>query len=157
MLTPKIGTGESLICGPNLVKKSRPAEEDFFRRFSRDGCGRQFASVRQKDCLHWFRGIVWWRGLGGRDEWMDKHSHLGVKIRYQILCSWSTRSLARTGYKYEAWMYVIVIEHSHNKPALRQTFESFSCVVEFFERVHRSVDLRKYRQPCIMSSIMRWI
>jgi hypothetical protein len=29
-----------------------------------------------------------------------------------------------TGYKYEPWMYVIVIEHSHNKLALRQTFES---------------------------------
>jgi hypothetical protein len=28
---------------------------------------------------------------------------------------------------------------------------------EFFERSHRSVDLRKYRQPRIMSSIMRWI
>jgi hypothetical protein len=63
-----------------------------------------------------------------------------------------------TGYKYGPWMYVIVIEeHSHNKPALRQTLESFSRIVEFFERVHRSVDLRKYRQPCIMSSIMRWI
>jgi hypothetical protein len=38
-----------------------------------------------------------------------------------------------------------------------RTLESFSRVVEFFERVNRSVDLRKYRQPCIMSSIMRWI
>jgi hypothetical protein len=54
-------------------------------------------------------------------------------------------------------MYVIIIEHSHDKPALRQTFESSSRVVEFFERVHRSVDLRKYQQPCIMSSIMWWI
>jgi hypothetical protein len=32
-----------------------------------------------------------------------------------------------------------------------------SPLVKFFERSHRSVDLRKYRQPCIMSSIMRWI
>jgi hypothetical protein len=62
-----------------------------------------------------------------------------------------------TGYKYEPWVYVMVIAHSHNKPALRQTFESSSRVVEFFERVHRSVDFHKYRQPCIMSSIMRWI
>jgi hypothetical protein len=52
------------------------------------------------------------------------------------------------------WLYS---KHSHNKPALRQTLESFSRVVKFFERVHRSVDLRKYRQPCIMSSITRWI
>jgi hypothetical protein len=35
--------------------------------------------------------------------------------------------------------------------------ESFSRVVEFFERSHRSVDLHKYLQPCIMSSIMWWI
>jgi hypothetical protein len=51
MLTPKFGTGESLICGPNLVKKSRLAEEDFFRKFGKGACGRQFASVRQRDCL----------------------------------------------------------------------------------------------------------
>jgi hypothetical protein len=42
MLTPKIGTGGSLTCGPNLVKKSRPAEVDFFKRFGRDACGQQF-------------------------------------------------------------------------------------------------------------------
>jgi hypothetical protein len=54
-------------------------------------------------------------------------------------------------------MYVIGIEQFHNKPALRQILESFSRVVEFFEGNHWSVDLRKYRQPCIMSSIMRWI
>jgi hypothetical protein len=62
-----------------------------------------------------------------------------------------------TGYKYEPWIYVIVFAHFHNKPALRQTFESSGRVVEFFKRIHRSVDLRKYRQPCIMSSIMQWI
>jgi hypothetical protein len=63
-------------------------------------------------------------------------------------------------------MYVIVIEHSHNKPALRQTFEFSGCVVEFFERVHQSVDLRKYHAVDLdrdasslvtMLSIMRWI
>jgi hypothetical protein len=54
-------------------------------------------------------------------------------------------------------MYVMVIEHSQNKPALRQTLESFSRVVEFFQGNHRSVDLRKYQQPCITSSIMWWI
>jgi hypothetical protein len=30
--------------------------------------------------LRWFRGIAWWRGQSGRNEWMDKHSHLGVKL-----------------------------------------------------------------------------
>jgi hypothetical protein len=62
-----------------------------------------------------------------------------------------------TGYKYEPLVYVMVSNIFHNKPALRQTLESFSDVVEFFEGNHRSVDLRKYRQPCITSSIMRWI
>jgi hypothetical protein len=61
------------------------------------------------------------------------------------------------GYKYNPLMYVIGIEQFHNKLALRQILESFSHVVEFFEGNHRSVDLRKYRQPCIMSSTMRWI
>jgi hypothetical protein len=32
MLTPKFCTGGSLICGPNLVKKSRPEKEGFFKR-----------------------------------------------------------------------------------------------------------------------------
>jgi hypothetical protein len=51
VLTPKIGTGERLICGPNLVTNPVQRGEDFFRRFDRDACGRQFVSVRQKDCL----------------------------------------------------------------------------------------------------------
>jgi hypothetical protein len=54
-------------------------------------------------------------------------------------------------------MYVIGIEQFYNKPALRQILESFSRVVEFFEGIHRSVNICKYQQPCIMSSIMRWI
>jgi hypothetical protein len=54
-------------------------------------------------------------------------------------------------------MYVIGIEQFYNKPALRQILESFSRVVEFFEGIHRSVDLCKYQQPCIMSSITWWI
>jgi hypothetical protein len=54
-------------------------------------------------------------------------------------------------------MYVMGIEQFHNKPALCQILESFSRVVEFIEGNDRSVDLRKYRQPCIMSNIMRWI
>jgi hypothetical protein len=61
------------------------------------------------------------------------------------------------GYKYKPLMSVIGIEHLHNKTGPMPNIESFSRVVEFFERSHRSVDLRKYRQPCIMSSIMRWI
>jgi hypothetical protein len=61
------------------------------------------------------------------------------------------------GYKYKPLMSIIGIEHLHIKTGPVPNIESFSRVVEFFERNHRSVDLRKYRQPCIMSSIMRWI
>jgi hypothetical protein len=58
------------------------------------------------------------------------------------------------GYKYEPLMNVIGIEHLHNQTG---PVPKSSRVVEFFERRHRSIDLRKYQQPCIMSSIMRWI
>jgi hypothetical protein len=61
------------------------------------------------------------------------------------------------GYKYKPLMFVIGIEQFHNKPAPCQLSSPSSRVVKFFERSHRSVDLCKYRQPCIMSSIMRWI
>jgi hypothetical protein len=61
------------------------------------------------------------------------------------------------GYKYKPLVFVIGIEQFHNKPALCQLSSPSSRVVEFFERSHRSVDLRKYQQPCIMSSIMRCI
>jgi hypothetical protein len=61
------------------------------------------------------------------------------------------------GYKYEPLVFVIGIEQFHNKLAPCQLSSPFSRVVEFFERSYRSVNLRKYRQPCIMSSIMRWI
>jgi hypothetical protein len=57
------------------------------------------------------------------------------------------------GYKYEPIVFVIGIEQFHNKPAPCQLSSPFSRVVDFFERSHRSVDLHKYRQPCIM----RWI
>jgi hypothetical protein len=61
------------------------------------------------------------------------------------------------GYKYKPLVFVIGIEQFHNKPAPRQLSSPSSRVVEFFERSHRSVDLHNYQQPCIMSSIMRWI
>jgi hypothetical protein len=64
-------------------------------------------------------------------------------------------------YKYKPLVFVVGIEQFHNKPAPCQLASPSSRIVEFFERSHRSVDLRKYRQPCIMScimsSIMWWI
>jgi hypothetical protein len=61
------------------------------------------------------------------------------------------------GYKYKPLVFVIGMEQLHNKPALCQPSSPSSRVVKFFERSHRSIDLRKYRQPCITSSIMQWI
>jgi hypothetical protein len=68
MLTPKFGTGGSLICGPDLVKKSRPAEEDFFKRFGRDACGRQFffRSARELFALNSRDRMVMWPEQKGR-------------------------------------------------------------------------------------------
>jgi hypothetical protein len=60
-------------------------------------------------------------------------------------------------YKYKPLVFLIGIEQFHKKLAPCQLSSPSSRVFEFFERIHRSVDLRKYRQPCIMSSIMRWI
>jgi hypothetical protein len=51
LLTPKFGTGRSLICGPSLVEKSVREKEGLFKRFGRGACSRQFASVRQRECL----------------------------------------------------------------------------------------------------------
>jgi hypothetical protein len=61
------------------------------------------------------------------------------------------------GYKYKPLVFVIGIEQFHNKLAPCQLSSPSSRVVEFFERSHRFVDLRKYRQPYITSSITRWI
>jgi hypothetical protein len=50
MLTPKIGTGKGLICGTNLVKNAI-RQENLLKGFGKDACGRQYAIIRQKDCL----------------------------------------------------------------------------------------------------------
>jgi hypothetical protein len=92
----------------------------------------------------------WWRIWDG---------HWRRSINLDIKCCTRSRPgvVLGQGYKYKPLMYVIGIEQFHNKPALRQILESFSRVIEFFEGNHWSVDLRKYRQPCIMYSIMWWI
>jgi hypothetical protein len=87
----------------------------------------------------------------------DRHWRRGINLGNKCCTRDRLGVMLGQGYKYEPLVFVIGIEQFHNKPALRQPFESFSRVVEFFERSHRSVDLRKYQQPCIMSTIMRWI
>jgi hypothetical protein len=81
MLTPKIGTGRRLLCGPNLVTNSVrqgkissedsaeiPAVGSLLPFGKRTVCARVAGS----------RGDV--ARMEGRDEWMDKHSRLGIKL-----------------------------------------------------------------------------
>jgi hypothetical protein len=49
LLTPKIGTGKRLTCGPSLVEEHHSAE-GFFKAFSRGVCGRGYIIIRQKNC-----------------------------------------------------------------------------------------------------------
>jgi hypothetical protein len=51
LLIPKFGTRGSLICGPSLVKNPVQRRMVSSKGFGRGTCGRQFASVRQRDCL----------------------------------------------------------------------------------------------------------
>jgi hypothetical protein len=100
--------------------------------------------------LEYKEGMNWWRVRDGHDAMT---LILGNKC-----CNCGRLGVVlEPGYKYEPLVFVIEIEQFHNKPDPCQPSSPFSRVVEFFERSHRSVDLRKYRQPCIMSSIMRWI
>jgi hypothetical protein len=80
MLTPKFGTGGSLICGPDLVKNLVQRRKVSSKRFGRDARGRQFCfrSARELFALiSWDRMVTW---PERKDEWMDKHSHLGVNL-----------------------------------------------------------------------------
>jgi hypothetical protein len=50
LLTPKIGTGKRLTCGPSLVRNTI-RQESFLKAFGKDACGREHAIIRQKGCL----------------------------------------------------------------------------------------------------------
>jgi hypothetical protein len=101
--------------------------------------------------------VAWYKE--GTISWRIRDGHWRRSISLAIKCCTRSRPgvVLGQGYKYKHLMSVIGIEHLHNKTDPVPNIESFSRVVEFFERNHRSVDLRKYRQPCIMSSIMWWI
>jgi hypothetical protein len=107
-------------------------------------------------------GSVWWRGLDTRKGaswwWIrDRHDAMVLILGNKCCNHGRLGVMLEPGYKYKPLVFVIGIEQFYNKPASCQLSSPSSRVVEFFERSHRSVDLRKYRQPCIMSSIMRWI
>jgi hypothetical protein len=104
--------------------------------------------------------VMTWPGYEEETNWWRvRDGHWRRSINLDIKYCTRSRPGVVLGqvYKYKPLMSVIGIEHLHNKTSPMPNIESFSRVVEFFERSHRSVDLRKYRQPCIMSSTMRWI
>jgi hypothetical protein len=57
VLTPKIGTGKGLICGPSLVTKCHSAG-NLLRGFGKNACGRQYTIIRQRECFALERGNV---------------------------------------------------------------------------------------------------
>jgi hypothetical protein len=81
LLTPKIGTGRRLICEPNLVTNSvrqgKIASEDSAEM---PAVGILFPFGKRIVCA----GFAGSRGdmarTERREEWMDKHSHLGIKL-----------------------------------------------------------------------------
>jgi hypothetical protein len=68
LLTPKFGTGGSLICGPNLVKNPVQRRKVSSKRFSRDARGRQFCfrSARELFALISWDHMVTWPERKGR-------------------------------------------------------------------------------------------
>jgi hypothetical protein len=89
MLTQKISTGRRLTCGPNLVtnfvRQGKISSEDSAEM---PAVGSLFPFGKRTVCA----GFVGSRGdvarTEGRGEWMDKHSHLGIKlgIKYCARC-----------------------------------------------------------------------
>jgi hypothetical protein len=51
MLTPKIGTGKGLTCGPSLVTKYHSTGKIFSEDSAKGACGWQCAIIQQKECL----------------------------------------------------------------------------------------------------------
>jgi hypothetical protein len=107
-------------------------------------------------------GSAWWCRLDTKKEtswwWIrDGHDAMVLILGNKYCNRGQLRVMLEPRYKYKPLVFVIGIDQFHNKPSPCQLSSSSSRVVEFFERSHRSVDLRKYRQSCIMSSIMRWI
>jgi hypothetical protein len=81
MLTPKIGTGKRLICGPNLV--TNPVRQG---KISLEGSvevpavGSVFPFGQRTICAGFVGSRADVARADGKDEWMDRHSHLGIKL-----------------------------------------------------------------------------
>jgi hypothetical protein len=81
MLTPKIGTGRRLICGPNLVtnlvRRGKISSEDSAEM---PAIGSKFLFGKRTVCAGFAGSPSDVARTEGRDEWMDRHSHLGIKL-----------------------------------------------------------------------------
>jgi hypothetical protein len=155
--TPKIDTRKELTCGPSLVMKYHSAgkisSEDSLKILA-VGNTHSFGKRTICACKTKFSGMRddVARYKEGTNLWHVRDGHWRRNINLDIKCCTRSRPgvVLGQGYKYKPLMSVIGIEHLHNKTGHVPNIESFSRVVEFFERSHRSVDLCKYRQPCIM-------
>jgi hypothetical protein len=81
MLTPKIGTGKRLICGPNLV--TNPVQQG--KISSRDSAevpavGSMFLFGKRTVCAGFARSHADVARAEIRDKWMDRHLHLSIKL-----------------------------------------------------------------------------
>jgi hypothetical protein len=81
MLTPKIGTGRRLIYGPNLVTNSvrqgKISSEDLAEM---PAVGSMFPFGKRTVCAGFAGSRYDVARMEGGDEWMDRHSHLGIKL-----------------------------------------------------------------------------
>jgi hypothetical protein len=81
LLTPKIGTGKRLICGPNLVtnpvRQRKIALEDSAEV---PPVGSMFPFGKRAICTGFAGSHADVARAVRRDEWMDRHSHLSIKL-----------------------------------------------------------------------------
>jgi hypothetical protein len=161
MLTPKIGIGKGLTCGPSLVMKchstGKISSEDSVKMLvvgNTLSFGRRTVWALKKGSFR--ECVMTWPGYKeGTNWWRVRDGHWRRSINLGIKCCTRSRPgvVLGQGYKYKPLMSIIGIEHLHNKTSPVPNFESFSRVIEFFERSHRSIDLRKYRNlvSCLVS------
>jgi hypothetical protein len=81
VLTPKIDTGRMLICGPNLVTNSvRQGKISLEDSAEVPAVGSLFPFGKRTVCAGFAGSHGDVARMERRDEWMDKHSHLGIKL-----------------------------------------------------------------------------
>jgi hypothetical protein len=81
LLTPQIGTGKRLICGPNLVtnpvRQGKISSEDLAEVPAVDN---MFSFGKRTVCAGFAGSRADVARAERRGEWMDRHSHLSIKL-----------------------------------------------------------------------------